>query len=280
MRKTVFAIIGILLMGILANPLVVSAQEKTDDSFVIAVNGDENLSDAEKLTLAKDGLEKALSLALEKVTNLTNELNSREFDEESTENTLKSAYLEDLNSYATYYSESLEKSKSLEDLESVQNLAKEIKDYRDTTYGPGVERIVEFVLVFYSEDVINKANERLEKVSEDIGKLEGLGLIEKGTFDEKLEFMKTSLEEASRLRLIAKDIVVILPQEDTTSTSEGLLIDTEAEIATTTNIDGSEITTEEESAQSLLEQSLNDVKGVYEVFVEISRSVKETLGID
>ena len=276
MKKFIFTLFAALLLGIMTSPFVVLAQDNPDEGFLIAVNEDETLSDEERFVRAKDGLEKALSLSLEKVASLTADLNNREFEDGSREAELKSVFLENLASYEVYYSESLTRAQYLDNLESVQALAVEIKEYRDLTYTPGIEKVVEFVLVFYSEDVIGKATERLNKVSEDIEKLEALGLIENGAFSGQIESISSSLLEADNLRIQAKDIILAVETGEPAGPVEESVDAAEQTAAQTDTLD----VAEEPSPQALLEQSLNNVKSVYEAFLEISKSVKETLGLE
>jgi len=303
MNKLVLTIFLTALIGILGNPLVVSAEEIAVEDFILVVNEDEELTDAEKFEKAKAGLEKALSLAIEKVDKLSGELNAREFAEGSKEAELKNGFLQNLEEYAAYYSGMLERAAALENLESVQSLAKEIRDYRDTVYSPGVEGVVEFILVFYSEDVIRTATERFEKISADIEKLETLGLVEEGIFSEKMGVIEGLLGAASDLRMEAKNAVIPAETEEattTTSTEEVVEADAtstdeaEADIeesetpqdqqaTSTEEVVVSEEVLEEDSPKTpkdLLEESLNNVKESYEIFLEISNSVRETLGLE
>ena len=295
MRKIGIILFGIVLMGIGFNPHVSFAEDAQDDGFFIAVNEDETLSDEEKFSRAHEGLEKALSLALEKVSSLKADLDSREFTDETRELELKTLYLADLSTYETFYSESLAKAQLLESLESVQALAQEVKTYRDVTYTPGVQKIVEFILVFYSEDVINTAADRFTKISEDIGKLELLGLVNEGTFSEQLASINTTLTEAMTLRSQAKDMVLAITAVEEPTTTPGVTETTTPTVIEeeTLQIDAPAVVTDEgikvapaddtaaeQTAQMLLEKSLNNVKSAYDSFIEISKSVKETLGLE
>ena len=295
MRKIGIILFGIVLMGIGFNPHVSFAEDAQDDGFFIAVNEDETLSDEEKFSRAHEGLEKALSLALEKVSSLKADLDSREFTDGTRELELKTLYLADLSIYETFYSESLAKAQLLESLESVQALAQEVKTYRDVTYTPGVQKIVEFILVFYSEDVINTAADRFTKISEDIGKLELLGLVNEGTFSEQLASINTTLTEAMTLRSQAKDMVLAITAVEEPTTTPGVTETTTPTVIEeeTLQIDAPAVVTDEgikvapaddtaaeQTAQMLLEKSLNNVKSAYNSFIEISKSVKETLGLE
>ena len=101
MKRTVISFFLIALVGIVMNPLVSFAQE---EDLLLAINDDESLSEEERFEKAKGGLERALSLALEKVARLATDLNNRQFDEETVETQLRAVSLEDLAQYEVYES--------------------------------------------------------------------------------------------------------------------------------------------------------------------------------
>ena len=284
MNKRTMITALIALMGIIMNPHISFAEEIDP---LLAINEDGSLTDAEKFEKAKAGLEMALSLALDKVAQLTADLETRQFDEASREAEMRSLFIQDLNTYKTYYSETLTKAQTLENLEAVQALAQEVKNYRDATYTPGIEGIVEFVSVFYTEEVLRTARERFEKVSADIEKLETLGLIEIGTFNEQAVAIETLLKEAEDLRIQASDIILtvedaatstdlVVEAVETVTTTQAEVVETPiVEIGTSTILLPDEVT-----PRTLLQTSLGNVKGAYEIFLEISTSVRERLGLD
>jgi len=280
MKRVILSIFSVALMGIVMNPLVSFAQE---EELLIAISEDEALSGEERFEKAKAGLEKALSLALDKVSQLTADLNNRQFDEETIEAELRVLYLEDLAQYGAYYSEALTAAQTLESLESVQALAQEVKGYRDTTYTAGVEKIVEFILVFYSEDVIGTATERFEKITEDIDKLETLGLIGVGVFSEEMDSINALLMDAAQFRMQAKDMLLVNVEATSTDEVPVETVDIAEDTATSVDelpVDEGQTANEEKTPKALLETSLNNVKSAYELFVQISNSVKETLGLE
>jgi len=275
MKHFIASFLLFLLVGIFTNPLVVFAEDNTD--ALLAISDDETLSDEERFVAAKDGLILALNLALEKVNELKSNLEGRSFDDGSRENEIKIVFLEDLASYNEYYSNSLEVAQSIDALDGVQVLAQEIRDYRDITYTPGVEEIVQFILVFYSQDIIGTANERLAKILEDIDTLESIGLIEKDSFSGQIEDVTVLLTQAAELQVEARNMALMLPTDTATITD---LDNTEVLSSTTTEAipDTEDMESDEEVGP--LEKSLNNVKAVYEIFLEVSKSVKETLGIE
>ncbi len=234
------------------------------------------LTPEEKRVKAKENLTKALSLALEKVQGLTSDLDGREFPEDSLEYALRNEFLAKLDSYKVFYTDKLNTLDGLETLGDIQTLAKEIKSYRDEVYAPGVEEIVEFVLVFYSEDVINIANERFTRISADLDKLENLGLLEEGVFSQEMADAQELLAGAADLRSHAWEIMFPI-EEGIDDNATSTIQEVSEEIPET----GLEITEDvPPTVKELLETSLGKVKLAYGKFLEISSSVKETLGIN
>ena len=212
-----------------------------------------SLAPEEKLAKAKEDLVMALDLSLKKVESLKSRLNELNFPEDSRERALKNEALSDLDTYAEYYLNAKENLDKKESLDEVKDLAKEIKEYRDITYTSGVEKIVGFILVFYNEEVLGVANDRFSKIGADIKKLDKLGVVSEGDFQEKLDEVSNLLKEAADLQGKAKKII----------------------LATSTDPGGSE----EPSAKDMIEKSLNNVKAVYGIFLELNQSVKKALGI-
>ena len=270
----------VTVMGIVISPHISFAEEIDP---LLAINEDislADLTDAEKFERAKEGLTTALSLALDKVAQLAGDLNNREFDEGTREAELRAIFIENLAAHQAYYSEILIKAEAVENLEAAQALAQEVKTYRDATYTPDIEGIVGFISVFYAEDVLRTAKERLDKVSLDIEKLETLGLIETDTFGEQISVIGALLTEAEDLRVQAKDIILAVPEATTT---DGVLLETVV-LAPTTTGEVNETPTETLlpalEPRTLLQTSLGNVKASYEIFLEISNAVKEKLGLE
>ena len=285
MKRFITSFILVALVGIIGGPIVVFGQEDVDT--LLAISEDETLTDEERFTKAKDGLVLALNLAIEKVAKLKTSLEERTFDEESVEDKLRASFILNLDGYNSYYSETLTATEPLATLEEVQGTAKDVKSYRDEIYTPGIWEIVQFILVFYTDDVIGIANERFGKISEDINTLESLGLIAEDRFLEKTTEIESLLVEAHDLNIQAKDMVIVLPDIEEEASSTTTVSDTSVATDETTLVTTQESTTDEVAATTQeieatdpLETSLNNVKLVYEIFLNISREVKETLGLN
>ncbi len=252
-----------LATGLLTGALVMfetktaSAATGTSTSSTLltaTVDTNASLAPEEKLAKAKEDLTKALNLSLKKVEGLKGRLNELNFPELSREDTLKQDALKELGEYTKHYNEAkadLEKSASIEE---VKELAKDVKEYRDTFYTPGMEKIVRFVLVFYNEEILGVANDRLDKIEADVKKLDKLGVIKESDFQGRLEEANSLLKESSNLQGEAKKIT--LSATSTGSTEES-----------------------DSSSKDMVEKSLNNVKAAYNIFIELNQSVKKALGL-
>lgn len=213
-----------------------------------------NLAPEEKLNNAKEDLAKALELSLKKVESLRTRLNELNFPEKSREQELKTQALGDLDAYADYYKKAKEDLDKATTLDEVKELARQIKEYRESTYTPGVEQIVKFISVFYNEEVLGVANDRQNKIGADIKKLDKLGVIKEADFRKKLDETNKLLKEATELQGEAKKQIL---NATSTPPAKG-------------NVS---------STKELIETSLTNVKSVYGVFLELNQEVKKALGL-
>lgn len=243
-------LLGALVLGI--KPALAAGDSPT--STIASIDNGAGLTSEEKLAKSKEDLTKALDLSLKKVDGLRGRLNELNFPESSRETELKNKALSNLDIYTDYYNKAKENLEKKSSLEEVKDLAKEIKEHRDTTYTPGVEEIVRFVLVFYNEEVLGVANDRLSKIETDVKKLDKLGVIEEGDFRGKLDEASKLLQKAADLQGEAKEIIL-------GATSTDLALE------------------KKPSAKDMIENSLNNVKSVYTIFLELNQSVKKALGL-
>ncbi len=254
LKKVIFAVgiaaplMGALLLGI--EPVLAVGPSST----IVSAETSASLAPEEKLSKAKEDLTKALDLSLKKVDSLRSRLDELNFPELSREEELKNEALSNLDAYTDYYGKAKEDLEKKNSLEEVKNLAKDVKEHRDTIYTPGVEEIVRFVLVFYNEDVLGTANDRLSKIETDVKKLDKLGVIKEANFRGKLDDADKLLQKAATLQGGAKEIIL-------SATSTDLMKERKP------------------SAKEMIENSLNNIKSVYTIFLELNQAVKKALGL-
>ncbi len=254
--KQLILVIGIAapLMGAFGFGIKVAMAADAPSSTLVSVDS-ANLAPEEKLAKAKEDLTKALDLSLKKVESLKTRLNELNFPPESREQELKTQALKELDDYARYYNETkghLDKATSLDE---VKELARQVKEYRDTTYTSGVEKIVKFISVFYNEEILGVANDRRDKIEGDIKKLDKFGVIKEGDFRKKLDETGKLLKEAAELQGDAKQMILSATSTTATTKNKG------------------------SSTKEMIEQSFNNVKTVYGIFLELNQEVKKALGL-
>ncbi len=252
------------------NKLEVLSPVENSINELLTVRDDISLTEAEKLVkdleARKKILSEVLSLSLDEISKLTAKINNLPvFTEGSPEKELREEYKANLETYTAYYTEQSKKLAALTKIDEAKNLAQEIKDYRDKTYNPQVQKIVNFVLLFYNEDVLKVANARFEKISADIKKLGKLGYLKAGAFTNELKLAAENLSAARTFLEEAKNAVLAGQPE-----SEKLTL---KDAATR----GQEQPPVEPN--KLVESSLNKVKNTYEIFLQVGKDIRKLLGI-
>lgn len=223
-----------------------------------------------ELEIRKDVLNEVFTLSLEEVAKLTARIDVLpEFAENSREKALRDEFKLSLENYSTYYRDQSKKLADLTTIGEVKNLAQKIKDYRDEIYNPQIQQIVNFILLFYNENVLKIANARLDKISADIQKLEKLGYIKAGAFASEMKFAAQTLNDARAFFEEAKKAVFAPSQSEEETVIES----------------GISAPMEDEKAQppvepnKLMENSLNKVKSAYDTFLKVGKGVRKILGM-
>jgi len=300
-------IIVLVILGLTLPVLSIFAQENLQAPLrevsnkveeLIELKDDNTLSDQEKeekeIQVRKEALEKIIDLSLIETKNLANKINALELSSED-QIAIKVKLISILDANESY-SKELKTKTEKEDisLEEIKNLAQEYKDWRDENYNKYVKKITVFILTFQEKQVLKTADIRLEKIMSDLKKLEDLKVLKK---EDTLKFITDSTKNLANAQVLNKNaeslIIEIIKKdllETATTSPETLSASTtpeiasislmaapapsqEQEIATTT----AKIITEEENAQSLIEQSLQEIKNAYTNFISISTKVNQRL---
>ncbi len=252
--------------------------EASHDALLI-IEDSAIITDSEKaektVEARKDIIRDAITLALAEIDNLQTGLEDLpEFTKESIESRLQEKFLKELDAYLEYYDD---KSKEIEKLivaEEIKTFAKEIIDYRTNIYNPAIEKMAEFQLIFYTEETINIATSRLTKMLVDIKKLEKLNLFNLDLVSAKLDQAMKLLEtaagkyEKARELILREDAPKIVAPEVIENIIDaepvGIVVKLEVEAPT---------------AKELIESSLTDIKSTYDIFIQISRDIRKSLGL-
>ncbi len=260
---------------------VQDATAKIEASHDALLNIEDNatITDAEKaeksVEARKEIISDAIKLALTEISTLQTSLKKLpDFTKDSIESNLQAKFIAELETYEKYYKDKSDKLESVLTVDEAKLFAKEIIDYRTNTYNPAIEKMAEFQLVFYTDETINIAKTRISKILADIKKLEKLNLFKGSTVSAKMdkasELLKTATDKYLKAReLVVKEEAPLEPAaEPSTITIDPIVtnISIEVEVAAPT-------------AKELIESSLTDVKSTYEIFIQISRDIRKSLGL-
>jgi len=224
---------------------------------------------AKKIELTTDALKKADG----RVVDMRTKLEAIKFEDKTPELELRDKLIERTNGYSTFYNDKLAALTAVKSIEEIDLIIDEVIAYREGDYATGAKEILEFTLVYsYTPSVLTLADQRLENIMKDVVRLEGLELIEPNVFVSRTDEAKAILQKAHDLQTQA---VTLLMENYTTS----LLVTPEVtplEITLTEVLPVLPLVT----PRSLAEQSLAEVKKLYELYIETGNKVGETLGIN
>lgn len=171
----------------------------------------------------------------------------------------------------------------------VKNLAKELKEWRETKFLPKIDQVYNFILIHLEREAIQTAQNRFQKISQNISLLERQDLKDKDLTEifELLERAKKLINEGDQLNRQGQDIFLELNSPTTTETA--VSFNQEESSSTSTFFSSlfsssskSETTSSREKTSTLLikdliKESLNKIRETYQLFIEISNSVRKWL---
>ncbi len=243
-----------------------------DDSSLSWFAKDEKELEA-RLNIIKD----VLKLSTDEIAKLQERLKRLPlFDDKSQEKILKTEYQKSLDSFSSYYADVSKKLADVKANDDAKALAEELKNYRDVTYNPEIKKIANFTILFYTADIVKTGKARLNKISEDISRLEKLGYLKIGVFEDKLKKAKTLLNDADKLQQEAVAIILAVPME---ADETGATVTEQATGSTNTTTDETKIIEEPKDPGDLTSQSLKNVKDTYDIFLQIGKDLKKYLGL-
>jgi hypothetical protein len=251
------------------------ATEVNFGELVIADDVSPEVRFAKKLDLTSTALDRAI----EKVNDMRAGLEKVKLDEETPQSDLRNQFLTQTEEYLNFYKERSNSLSSITTLEEVNSLIDEIIDYREGTYVPGAKNILEYILVFsYTPSVIETAQERFNKINNDLNKLKELELVKIDEFTQSMEETQLTLSQAQELKDMAQVALITkhAPEEELIGTSTSTV---EMEPTSTTTPDMIETLVIIPSPKSLAEESLIKVRDLYGLFLTTGSAIEKTLGL-
>ena len=234
---------------------------------------------AKKIELTTDALKKAD----ERVIEMRTKLEAIKFEDGTPELELRNKLIERANGYSVFYNEKLTALAAVQTIEEVDLLIDAVITYREGVYADGAKEIIEFTLVYtYTPSVLVLADERLENILKDVTRLEGLELIEPSTFVSRTNEASTILQRAHALQTQAMALLMERYAASLLITPETQPIEMEVtpiEIPIDPTVETVPAVIEV-TPRSLAEDSLAEIKKLYELFIETGEKVGETLGIN
>lgn len=240
-----------------------SSKIESSHGALLNIKDSAAITDAEKdeksIVARKNIIRDAISLALIEIENVNLSLSKLpQFEAGSIEAKLKLQYMEELALYSAYYKEKTANLEKILTIEEAKALAKEIADYRSSAYNPSIEKMGEFSLIFYTAETINTATIRLSKMIADLLKLDKLNIY-------KITSIQPQLDKAAAL---------IKNSSETYMQARGLVLAEPAPI-----LEEAEADEPQPTAKELIEKSLTDIKLTYDIFIQISQTVRKSLGL-
>ena len=235
----------------------------------ITVTDEGSQDEAVRINKKKELTAGALKKAVEKAELMQEDLEKIGLEKEMIlPQMLKEEFLADVSGYIAVYEEAGKRLVAAQTLEEVDLIITEVITYRETAYVPTAKRVLEFILVYsYSPSVLDIANERLQNIAEDVQKLEDLSLIEPGQFTEALNTASTTIMNISNLQSNAKELLISGYATSTTLEGKIVLVEVVPIIKLVS------------TPRGLAEESLNLIKGLYDLFLETGTRVEKALGI-
>jgi len=289
---------------IIAFPLTSSAQSETvksaheevlksADKLTEVKNATDLTPEAKKeeeLAAKKDALLKVIALSQAETEELT--LKIEEFGEIPEEFLPLMGFLTaELQKATTYFEELSKKTNDATDLNSIQLIASELKNWREAYYDPQIKPILEFILVFQNQEILKIADERFEKISQNLSKVK---LLQSGTAELLLNESKNALEEAD---VYFKEALTILsayiptePKEEMKITEinearggeeitnplvpTGDIVSHEIQIAEPISENETEVSEKAPDIRGLIKNSIEKTKTAYKHFIAIAGMIK------
>lgn len=218
----------------------------------------------------KEALLKIFELTLLEDEALKNKLNGIENLNEI-QKQIRDILLIALKENENAYQEMRKRLDGADNLKEIKQLAVDFKNWRAFVHNPKTEKIISFALVFQEKNVLGITRNRLEKIKADLEKLEKMKIIQKEDTGNLLAEAIGNIEKAENLNKQAKDALFLLLAKELYPLDNA---------ATSTELMAAAVSENEPpSVKSLVEESLKNIKEAYRIFIEISKVVKEKIGL-
>jgi hypothetical protein len=233
-------------------------------------------------------LKEIVASAQDEVTTLTDKLNALQLDDAWS--IAKDHFISTLATSSDYYAKLSERINQEDiSLDEVKSIAKDLKDWRESTYTPELKEVGNLILIFQTENVRSIVEVRDVKISNDLKKLDRQKLINTDTLKKYLSQAETSIKNAKALNNKAKDLYFaasVSPlQPKDALTKAGRQIEIQTLLEETISSDGDPenpsspatdtVVDVQDTIRELAKNSLMELKTAYELFFKMNDRIRK-----
>lgn len=226
-------------------------------------------------------LQEIISSSQDEINSLKDALNGLKLDD--TWSIARDHFLDTLATSSDYYKNIGERLDQNDiSLEDIKAIAKELKEWRESTYAPKLKEIGNLILISQVENVHTIVQERDAKISNDIKKLDRQKLVNTDALKKYLSSAERSIRSAQLANDKAKDLyftisVAPLQHKKPTATSteqlpEELISSPEAVSPATPSISKNDI---QDEIRDLAKGSIKELKTAYELFFKMNDRIRK-----
>lgn len=261
------AILIILLLSV-ALPATSLA---SNNPLAVIVSDEENIEHTIDLETRKLLLNNVLNESDLEISSLKERLNNLQLPDENWDK-IRNYFIASLLQSHEYYESIKSEINDEMSLEEIQSIAKELKNWRETVYSSQLKEMANLILIFEEENLINTANSRLNKISEDLKKFEKQKFSKAGTLKNYFAQAQKRIENAQTLNNSAKELFfkALWDQSDDKKEIEEEAVENTAVIENPQK----EL---QDIIRDLIKDSIKEIKTSYEIFFSMNNTIKKIL---
>ncbi len=254
--------------------------------FIGTALAKDNKASSLDLEARKKLLDRVSKNTKSEISGLEDKLNSLDLSDDWAK--IKDKFLSDLADFGSYNdSFDAKATDSTTTLDQIKALAKELKDWRETTYTPELKDISNMTFIFDLENMLGISHDRFDKISSDVNKLDSQGIIKTDTLKKYLAQAQKSLDNADGFKNDAKDLflksmsdfagipeVASSTQQEATSTGQTDQLKKNQTPDLNIRQTAPEI---QNSITNSLKDSIKEIKATYDIFFQMNDTIKKYL---
>lgn len=225
----------------------------------------------------KDILKEIISASQDEIKSLTDALGKLELTEDWS--LAREQFISQLATSSERY-KALEKKLAQKDvtLEEVKAIAKDLKDWRESAYGPELKTAGNMILLYQTEDVRRIVQARNEKIDNDIKKLDRQKLVNTETLKKYLAQADKSIKNAATLNAKAKDLYFKETVAPLQPKAKEEVQKEESKASESTSIESTnskEVKDTQDEIRELSKEALKELKAAYELFFKMNDRIRK-----